>query len=166
MDAAVRCAQMEDAWSVLKRMQEASIQPDKCTCTILMKGLHEDSTPKQLSKVLDMLQLALPQCDSALCASLFRGIIQVAARLNNTALMMRAFNQMLVQHVVPTATDHQLMIQTLAQQGSSAHCMKIWRHVLTPVSDCQQSPEAAAVAIFTAVMEELAKRERVEGMIC
>lgn len=166
MDAAVRCSQIDDAWKVLDQMQESGIQPDKYTCTILMKGLHEDSTPKQLSKVLDMLQLALPQCDSALCASLFRGIIQVAARLNNTALMMRAFNHMLVQHVLPTATDHQLMIQTLAQQGSSAHCMKIWRHVLTPVSDCQQSPEAAAVAIFTAVMEELAKRERVEGMIC
>lgn len=169
MDAAVRCSQMEDAWSVLKRMQEASIQPDKYTCTILMKGLHEDSTPKQLSQLLDMLQLVLPQCDSALRSSLFRGIIQVAARLNNAALLMRAFNQMLSNHVLPTSADYQIVIQTLAMQGSTAHCSAVWRHVLasSKVNGDHQPPNAAAASsIFAVAMEEFAKREKVEGMIC
>jgi len=168
MDALVRGCQVEDAWKVLEQMQLAGIRPDKYTCTILMKGLHEDSTPKQLSKVIDMIQCALPQCDSALRSSLFRGIIQAAARLNNTALLMRSFSQMLEQHVLPAAIDFQVMIQTLAQQGCTEHCSAIWHQVLNPVSATghQQMLPAAALTIFTAAVEDLAKKDKVEAMLC
>jgi len=170
MDAAVRGGLVEEAWTVLDKMQEAGVRADKFTCTILMKGLHEESTPKQLSKVIDMIQAALPQCDAALASSLFRGIIQVSARLNNTFLLMRAFNQMQGHNLTPTTTDYQIMIQTLAQQCDTEHCSTMWRHALAPVrvggGSQPQPPTATAAAIFTSVMEELAKRDKVEGMIC
>jgi len=159
MDAAVRCAQVEDAWKVLDQMRKAGIQPDKYTCTILMKGLHEESTPKQLSNVLEMLQLALPQCDTALRSSLFRGIIQVAARLNNTSLLMQAFRQMRDQRVLPTSNDFQIVIYSLAQQGNITECATVWQYV-------RNQNDASVVAIFTAVMEDFSKKEKVEGMIC
>lgn len=170
MDAAVRGSHVADAWNVLERMQTANLQPDKYTCTILMKALHEDSTPKQLSRVLEMLQAALPQCDSALRSSLFHGLFQVAARVNNTALLISAFEEMKKHHISPTTMDYQILIQTLAQQANTSHCSAIWRHALTsadvgPAS--RQQPSTSIVsAIFAAVMEELAKRESVEGMIC
>jgi len=125
----------------------------------LMKGLHEESTPKQLSNVLEMLQLALPQCDTALRSSLFRGIIQVAARLNNTSLLMQAFRQMRDQHVLPTSNDFQIVIYSLAQQGSISECAIVWQYV-------RNQNDASVVAIFTAVMEDFSKKEKVEGMIC
>jgi pentatricopeptide repeat protein len=170
MDALVRGGHLTDAWDVLDQMQQADIRPDKYTCTILMKGLHEDSTPKQLSKVIDLIQSALPQCDSALCTSLFRSLIQVAARLSNTALLMRAFTQMMAQSAVPTANDFQLLIQTLAHQGETAHCSTVWGHALNPAStrggSQKQPATAATLAVFTSVMEELAKKDQVEGMMC
>jgi len=170
MDAAVRGSQTEDAWNVLERMSGCGLRPDKYTCTILMKNLHEDATPKQLSKVLEIIQSALPHCDSALCSSLFRAMVQVAARLNNTALLMHAFRQMQVQHVMLTTADYELMLQTLSQQGCTTHCSTIWRDVFSPDrthSIGQHEPHTAmVVVIFTSVMEELAKREEIEGMIC
>jgi len=169
MDAAVRGSQIDDAWKILDLMQEAGIRPDKYTCTILMKGLHENSTPKQLTRLIEMIQSVLPQCDSSLSGSLFRGIIQVGARFNNTSLLMRAFTQMQGHYVVPTTADYQLIIQTLAQVGDTAHCSTIWRAALVPAANrqgVQQPATAAVVAIFTSVMEDLAQKEQVEGMIC
>lgn len=162
MDAAVRSSQIEEAWTFVERMRQTGIRPDKYTCTILMKGLHEQSTPKQLSMVLDLIQSVLPQCDAALGSSLFRGLLQAAARLSNTTLLMHIFNQLQGQNVSPTATDLQLILVTLAEQYSSEHCATIWRHVLKTGGGSHQ----AAVTLFTTVMEELAKREKVEGMVC
>jgi len=161
MDAAIRGSQTEDAWKTLEQMQLAGIRPDKYTCTILMKGLNDDSTPKQLSMVIDMIQCALPQCDPSLSNSLFRGIIQVSARLNNASLLMRAFSQMLGKNVLATNGDYQLMIQVLAQQCNTEHCTTIWRNVYF-----NRQGKQAAVIIFTAVMDDLANKEKVEGMIC
>jgi len=170
MDAAIRGGQADDAWKVLDRMEKMNIRPDKYTCTIMMKGLHEGSSPKQLCTVIDMIQASLPQCDSALGCSLFRGILQVAARLNNTSLLMRAFTMMQAHNMMPTTVDYQLMIQTFAQQSDTEHCSTIWRHAFKSTSSSravQQQPLATvAVAIFTPVMEELAKKDTVRGMIC
>merc|ERR1719486_621857 len=109
-------------------MQAAGLRPDKYTCTILMKGLHEQSTPKQLSQALDMVRSVLPQCDSALSSSLFRGLIQAAARLDNAPLLMHAFSQMQQQNVALSGNDYQLIIQTLAQNQSVGECSSIWSH--------------------------------------
>lgn len=171
MDAAVRGSQTEDAWKVLELMKGAGIKGDKFTCTTLLKALHENSTPKQLSTLLDMIQVALPQCDSTLAGALFRGIFKVATRLNNTVLAMQAFKQMQVHHVLPTTVDYQLMIQTLALQRHSVHCSTIWRSALAPAADCdggqqQQQETAKVVTIFTCVMEEFAQKDEVEAMMC
>jgi len=173
MDAAVRGSQTEDAWKVLDLMKEAGIQGDKFTCTILMKALHENSTPKQLSKLIDMIQYVLPQCDATLSGSLFRGILKVASRLKNTALVMQAFKQMQVYHVLPTTVDYQMIIQTLAPQCQSAHCSTIWRSALASVSNGnggqqqqQQQATAMVVTIFTSAMEDFAQNDEVEAMIC
>lgn len=170
MDAAVRGSQPDEAWKLLEQMQSMNIRPDKYTCTILMKGLHEESTPKQLSQVIDMIQSVLPQCDAALRSSLFKGIVQVAARLNNASLSMRMFSQMQAQHVTPATTDYQLIVQTVAQQGNSEDCKILWRHLLTSHHDSSVrtggSSQQATVSVFTWVMEELAKKDKIEGMMC
>jgi len=167
MDATVRGCQLKDAWKVLERMQEAGFPGDKYTCTILLKALHDDTTPMQLSKLVQMLQIALPKTDSAQRHSLFHGILQVAGRLNNTALLLRAFNQMQEEHVVLVADDYQIMIQALAQQGDTTQCSKIWQTLLTSGTSFQQQQNVlTAETIFKAVVDESAKNEQVEGMIC
>lgn len=169
MDAAVRGSQFDDAWKMLDLMQEAGIRPDKYTCTILMKGLHENSTPKQLTRLIEMIQSVLPQCDSSLSGALFRGIIQVGVRFNNTALLMRAFTQMQGHYVLPTTADYQLMIQTLAQNGDKANCSAIWHSALSLSAignGAKQTSEASVVAVCKSVMDDLAQKEQVEGMMC
>jgi len=106
-----------------------------------------------------MISTALPQCDPTLRSTLFRGVFQAAARLSNISLLMHAFHQMLEQKIVPTPSDYQLVLQTLALQGITEHCSSVWRQVLT-------NAKAEALAIFSAIIEELAKRDKVEAMLC
>jgi len=170
MDAAVRGSQIEEAWKVFERMRAAGVRSDKYTCTILMKALHEKSTPKQLSNLVEMIQAALPQCDASLVNSLLHGILQVSARLNNTALLMQTLNQMQTHRIVPTSADYQLMIQTLAGQCDSKNCSIIWRRLLVPVGNAspkeQQSPTAAAVSVFSTVVDNLVQKDHVEAVMC
>merc|ERR1719162_211051 len=72
MDACIRSLRVVDAWQVLVRMVEAGLAPDKFTCTILMKGLHCGATSQQLVVILDLMPKATQDCESTLCATMFR----------------------------------------------------------------------------------------------
>jgi pentatricopeptide repeat protein len=164
MDAEVRGCKIEHVWRLLEQMQKAGIKPDKYTCTILLKGLLQDQpSPRQLSIVLEMIQSVLHQCDSTLRASMFRGIIQVAARLSNASVLMNVFNQMKAQRIPPTQVDYMFTLVALAELCEPKHCSTIWQYILAP-NQCEDSPTATAV--FESAVQELAKRDSVEGMAC
>merc|ERR1719235_324734 len=55
MDAAVRCKKPGDAWRLLSSMRAASLVPDKYTCSILVKGLHDDATKERVQECLALL---------------------------------------------------------------------------------------------------------------
>lgn len=165
MDAAVRGSQVQDAWDVLEQMQGMGIKADKYTCTILMKGLTKDSTPKQFSKVLDVLLVAMPQCDASQRSTLMRGLVQVASKLNNSALLMRAFLAMQAQHVVVEPSEFQLMIKSLASESNTSGCSSVWRHVLGFGSQ-QAVSMVSAETIFKDVVGELSRKGQIDGVIC
>merc|ERR1719272_854116 len=97
IDAAVRGAKTDDAWRVLGQMRAAGISPDKFTCSILMKGLSSGATSEQISMVLEMMQRV--RGDTVLLGNLFRGVLEAAAKLRGTPLLMRIFAQMRTQRV-------------------------------------------------------------------
>lgn len=137
MDAAVRSSRPTDAWQVLVKMQHAGIAADKFTCTTLMKGLQEGAKSEQLSVILDLLKCISSDCDHALSSSLFRSIIEAAARLDDLELTARAIKQMREQRVVISAAEYQRFIQMLDHNGASLRCATICREV--PIEGSQRS---------------------------
>merc|ERR1719272_1548480 len=97
IDAAVRGARKEEAWRVVGQMRAAGISPDKFTCSILMKGLSNGATSEQIIMVLEMMQRL--RGDTVLLGNLFRGLLEAAAKLRDTPLLMRIFAQMRTQRV-------------------------------------------------------------------
>merc|ERR1719169_187600 len=97
MDAAVRGAKTDDAWRVLGQMRAAGISPDKFTCSILMKSLSSGATSDQIIIVLEMTKRV--RGDTVLLGNLFRGLLEAAAKLRDTPLLMRIFAQMHAQKV-------------------------------------------------------------------
>lgn len=124
MDAAVRSSRLPDAWHVLERMRDAGHAPDKFTCTTLMKGLQNGATPEQLKVILDLLKNVSPQCDSTLCSSLFRSVIELAGQLNDPELTAHAVAQMREQRVMLPPHEYQRLLHFLthgeqAQSGTT-----------------------------------------------
>merc|ERR1719215_2492077 len=70
MDAAIRSLRIVDAWQVFARMLEAGLAPNKCTHTVLMKGLHCGATSEQLAVISDLVQNATQGCESSVCAEM------------------------------------------------------------------------------------------------
>jgi len=97
IDAAVRASKTDDAWRVLAQMRAAGISPDKFTCSILMKSLSSGATAEQIIMVLEMTQKV--RADPLLLGNLFRGMLEAAAKLRGTSLLMRIFTQMRTQRV-------------------------------------------------------------------
>merc|ERR1719272_2930526 len=95
IDAAVRGSKTEEAWCVLGQMRRAGISPDKFTCSILMKSLSSGATAEQIIMVLGMTQRV--RGDTVLLGNLFRGVLEAAAKLRGTPLLMRIFAQMRTQ---------------------------------------------------------------------
>jgi len=125
MDAAVRSSRPTDAWQVLTQMQRAGIAADKFTCTTLMKGLQDGATSEQLSVILDLMKCIGPNCDPALSSSLYRSIIESAARLDDPDLTARAVAQMREQQVVFSAAEYQRLVQMITSTGESSRCAAI-----------------------------------------
>lgn len=74
MDAAVRSLQCSRAWELLKDMKSLGVQPDKFTCSILVKGLSRivrdaAGAPRWAERVDSTLAI-LAQVDSSLDATL------------------------------------------------------------------------------------------------
>jgi len=118
MDAAVRSARLTDAWHVLAQMVKAGITPDKFTCTTLMKGLAIGATSHQLAVILDLLRNLKDECDAALCSSLFRSVIEAAAKVNDPHLTARAVAQMRDQQVMLPPQEYQRLLQVLMRDSN------------------------------------------------
>jgi len=114
MDAAIRSLRVLDAWQVLARMVEAGLSPDGYSCTILMKGLHCGATSEQLMVILDLMPYATKDCNSALCAKLFRSLVEAVAQVNDPDLAARAVAQMIVQRVMLPPQEYQRLLQVLS----------------------------------------------------
>jgi len=114
MDAAIRSLRVLDAWQVLARMVEAGFPPDKITRSVLMKGLHCGATLEQLTVILDLMQNATQDCDSSVCAQMFRKVIEAIVHVNDRDLAARAMAQMIDQQVKLPPHEYQNLLQVLA----------------------------------------------------
>merc|ERR1719198_2829648 len=122
MDAAVRSSRVSDAWSVLARMCEAGLAPDKFTCTTLMKGLQNGATSEQLTMILDLLRNVTGECDATLCGTLFRSVIEAAAQLNDPRLTARAVAQIREQREILPAREFQQLLHILMRNEEPKRC--------------------------------------------
>jgi len=85
MDAAGRSSRIMDVWTLLARMCDCGVAPDKFTSTTVLKGLTE-ATPQQLGLILDLLK----QGTSDYHGYFFKKVIEVAADSKDSKLIARS----------------------------------------------------------------------------
>jgi pentatricopeptide repeat protein len=131
MDAAVRSSRGVEAWRVLARMRDAGLQPDKFSCTTLIKGLQNGATPEQLHAILDLLRTTASQCDSTLGSSLYHSVVDVVVELEDPVLITRLVAQAREQKIPLPPADNQRLLQLLARDSklvTNPQSCKPWRN--------------------------------------
>lgn len=158
MDAAVRSMRLGDAWEWLKDMRKAGFRPDKFTCSILVKGLGKNAQAENFRNSLELLQEVNSTCEATLRSTLYQSVLEAAAQVSDTTILMSTFSQMRRHQVPLTANAYRLLVQALGQEGDAARCREIWQQMLA--EDIR--PQAS---IFVALLDAQLRQGEVEGAL-
>lgn len=158
MDAAVRSMRTQEAWDLLKDMRKSGYRPDKFTCSILVKGLTKSPQSEHIRTSLQLLHEVDSTCDPSLRSTLYHSVLEAAAQVPDTAMLVEVFTQMRQHHVVLTANTYRLLVQALGAEGDIARCGQLWQQMLN--EDIR--PQAS---IFVAFLEAHLRQGQVDGAL-
>jgi len=158
MDAAVRSLRIQEAWDLLKDMRKAGFRPDKFTCSILVKGLGKQPVSDHIKNSLELLAEVNSICDATLRSTLYHSVLEAAAQVPDTTMLMSTFSQMRSHQVALTANAYRLLVQALGQEGDVKRCGQIWQQMLS--EDIR--PQAS---IFVALLESHLRQGQVDGAL-
>lgn len=130
LDATVRARRSSDTWCLYDLMViELRMQPDKCTCSTLVKSfsVNRSETVERVVKMLDLIE-KLPGCSEKLYQSLLSGCLNAALRLRKVSLAMKAFAKLCEWKMVVTATELRILVVLAAAEGDAAACRTIWSY--------------------------------------
>eukprot|EP00929_Paragymnodinium_shiwhaense_P007699 TRINITY_DN111609_c0_g1_i1.p1 TRINITY_DN111609_c0_g1~~TRINITY_DN111609_c0_g1_i1.p1 ORF type:complete len:657 (+),score=160.64 TRINITY_DN111609_c0_g1_i1:266-1972(+) len=134
LDASVRGNHAEQAWRLFHELREqAGLQPDKCTCSVLVKAMASGRTAVTAARIESVLEVAsqprlLADCTQQLRGSLFSGLLEGACMppVADAGLAMRVFALMREQQLVLGAQELRLLATTVALAGDADSCHMVW----------------------------------------
>jgi pentatricopeptide repeat protein len=89
IDAAVRSRNVDLAWQLYDQMHRTpELQPDKCTCSTLVKALQHRPSRQQVKRVLELVTAVLDQCQKDLAGRLLSGVLYAALRISDLGLAL------------------------------------------------------------------------------
>lgn len=119
MDAAVRGTCNGQAWGLLREMRACNLNPDKFTCSILVKGLNKSPTAERVQEVITLLRDAGPACDMSLQTSMYQVVIEAAAQCCGNEVFAQIFSQMRHYNVAPTTTAYRILHRVVGKDGEA-----------------------------------------------
>jgi len=117
LDAAFRASKPTVALEILSIMKQSRLQPDKFTCTILIKGLSKCPTRGLIENCLDILLDANCNLDGSLRSRLYQCLLEASRHVSATSLLKRAFTQMRQQGVTLSGHSYRMLLQEIGQAG-------------------------------------------------
>jgi pentatricopeptide repeat protein len=150
MDSAVRCKKPGEAWRLLNHMRTAALVPDKYTCSILVKGLHDDATTERVQECLALLHGLVQDAGKAelaqLCEVLFVSLLEASVKTKDSKLMLDVYQQVKLAGITSQAFNG--LVRALAAEGELDHCLRVWEDMTNAgVSPHMSSCEALVQAI-------------------
>lgn len=158
MDAAVRSSRSQDAWDLLEEMRASKLHPDKFTCSILVKGLSRGPTSTQIGKCIELLRDVDATCDVTLKSTLYHAVLEAAAQVPDTSMLMQTFTQMRSRHVSPTAAAYRQLVQALGQEGDVTRFGCLWQQMLSE----DARPQGA---VFMALVDSHLKQGQMDAAL-
>lgn len=135
MDAAVRCGRVEIAWEVLDMLSQEGLQPDKCTCSTLVKGFQQGVNASQLRVALHIVCKVAKNCNERLRPALFAAVLEAVCRRGLVSLLPDAFEQMRHAGARLPVQECVSALLTMAYAGAADDSVAAWKQVVVLVSD-------------------------------
>lgn len=122
MDAAIRAGKPEQAWNMFEDMKAQQFQPDKFTCSILVKasakiiGHAKEDAVERILKLLDDADHCL---GSSLKHNLYSTVADATAKADLSKALLKVMSQMRARGVTSEPTLQKSMVSALRQQSDS-----------------------------------------------
>merc|ERR1712224_966363 len=102
----------------------------------MKRSLQSEAKAEQLVMVLDLLRNVGPECNSDICANLFRNIIEIALRLNDATLTGRVVAQMRENRVKLAPQEFDWFMKRLSPDQEAKVSAAPWRQRASCVLSC------------------------------
>jgi len=134
MDSAVRCKQPAEAWRLLSLMRKSGLVPDKYTCSILVKGLHDGASEGNIQDCLSLLHTlgkdASKEDNGQLCEVLFLSLLDASLKMKDLKITMEIYTQLKRTGVCLSPQAFNGLVKALATGGELAACLGVWEEML------------------------------------
>jgi len=143
MDSLVRGRQAEShwAWVLFNEMRSQGLQPDKFTCSILVKGLAKSASSANVRLCLDVMSESLPR-DAGLAENLYNSVLESAISTGDALAVAQVTEEMV--HLGVPQTRH--LMRMLARKHGTAWKQHKHPQSRTGTSISSQRSERAARA--------------------
>jgi len=133
MDSAVRCKQPVQAWRVLDLIRKAGLTPDKYSCSILVKGLHDGASEEQMKECLSLLRSlgkdSNPE-NAQLFEVLFQSVLDASLKAKDLNMTMEIYSQVKQAGIAMSPQAYNGLVRALATGGELAACLGVWEEMI------------------------------------
>jgi pentatricopeptide repeat protein len=121
MNAAVMQSDSQAAWRYFDEMQQRGFKADAFTCSILLKGVKDFTTPEEVDRVLKLLE----SCGNMKADDVLVGaLLDAAVRLKDSKRLAHALNAVRNAGILPTAHAHATVFRALANPAAGPRDMR------------------------------------------
>jgi len=135
MDSAVRCKQPAQAWRVLSVMRDAGHRPDKYTCSILVKGLHDGASEEQIKECFSLLQTLCNDKASEenrqLFEVLFLSLLEASIKAKDLKIAMEIYGELKHIGIALSPQAYNGLVRALAAGEELAKCLGVWEEMVS-----------------------------------
>jgi pentatricopeptide repeat protein len=134
MDSAVRCKQPAQAWRVLSLMRQAGLSPDKYTCSILVKGVHEGASEENMKECLSLLMTLgkdkAKEENIQLFEVLFLSLLDASLKAKDLKVTLEIYTQLKQSGVALSPQAYNGLVRGLATAMEVAPCIEVWSEMI------------------------------------
>lgn len=142
-DNVARSVIVRRPWTLLDQMAELGLQPDRYTCSTLVKGMHiAGCSPEDVDRAVMLIQQVGPEklktpsaggsgavvnTNIRLLEVLFNTLLDACISIQDLERMAQIFEMMQEFNVAVSSVTFSTLIKAFAQAKQLEHCHEVWR---------------------------------------
>jgi len=128
-------------WELVDQLTNLGLEPDRYTCSILVKGMHYTAASRvDVDRAIALLRRVGPsglqpdsgdpKCNSQLVEVLFNTLLDICANLHDLDRMVEMFGMLTEFQVSLSCVTYSILIKAFGHAGSLERCHEVWGRMM------------------------------------